>query len=63
MLQLQVEENGGEVAQIERVKRAPFPQVDSKFEGGDVFWVKVHYGKLVKLFPLWIPAKTKGTRT
>ena len=48
---------------MERVQSAPFPQVHSKFEWGDVFLVKVHYGKLVQMFPLWIPAKTKGSST
>ena len=48
---------------MERARSAPFPQVYSKFEWGDVFWVKMHYGKLVKIFPPWNPAKTKGTRT
>ena len=44
---LQVGENGGEVAEMERARSAPFPRVYSKFEGGDVFWVKVHHLKLV----------------
>ena len=48
---------------MERARSALFPRVHSKFEWGDVFWVKVHYGELVQTFPLWIPAKTKGTRT
>ena len=53
----------GEVAKIERARNAPFPQVHSKFEWGDVFFVKVHYGMLFQIFPLLIPAKTKGSRT
>ena len=60
---LLVQENGGEAAEMERARSARFPPVHSKFEWGDVFWVKVHYGKLVQIYPLWIPAKTKGTST
>ena len=51
------------VAEMERAQSAPFPQVHSKFEWGDLFWVKAHYGKLVQSFPQWIPAKTKGGNT
>ena len=35
---------------MERARSAPFPRVHSKFEGGDVFWVKVHHFKLVHFF-------------
>ena len=48
---------------MERARRALIPRVYGKFEGGDVLWVKVHHFKLVQFFPVWIPAKTKGTRT
>ena len=48
---------------MERARNALFPRVHSKFEGGDVLWVKVHHFKLVHFFPVWFPAKTKGTRT
>ena len=48
---------------MERAQSALFPRVHSKFEGGDVFWVKVHHLKLVNFFPGWFPAKTKGIRT
>ena len=48
---LQVGENGGEVAEMEPARSAPFPRVHSKFEGGDVFWVKVHHFKLVHFCP------------
>ena len=51
------------MAEMERGRRALFPRVQSKFAGGDVFWVKVHHFKLVHSFPLWFPVKTKGTRT
>ena len=51
------------VAEMQRARSAPFPLVDSQFEWGDVFSVKVHYGRLVQIFPLWIPAKTKGSKT
>ena len=61
----EVGENGGEAAEIEleleRARSAPFFPVHSKFEWCDIFWVKMHYGKLVQIFSLWIPAKTKGT--
>ena len=60
---LLVGEHGGEVAEMERARSALFPRVYSKFEGGDVLWVKVHHFKLVHFFPVWFPAKTKGTRT
>ena len=49
---LKVGESGGEVAEIERARSAPFPRVHGKFEGGDVFLVKVHHLKLVHFFPL-----------
>ena len=48
---------------MERAQNALFPRVHSKFERGDVFWVKVHHFKLVHFFPVWFAAKTKGTRT
>ena len=60
---LLVGENGVEVAEMERARSALLPKVHSKFEGADVFWVKVHHFKLVHFFPGWFPAKTKGIRT
>ena len=60
---LLVGEHGGEVAEMERARSALFPRIHSKFEGGDVFWVIVHHFALVHFFPVWIPAKTKGSGT
>ena len=60
---LQLPENFGQAAEIERVRSAPFSPVHSNFQWRDVVWVNKHYRKLVQIFPLWIPAKTKGTRT
>ena len=36
---------------MERARSVPFPRVHGKFEGGDVFLVKVHYFKLVHFCP------------
>ena len=35
---------------MERARSALFPRVHSKFEGGDVVWVKVYHFKLVYFF-------------
>ena len=60
---LLVGENGGEVVEMERARSVLFPKIHSEFEGGDVFWVKVHHFKLVHFCPVWFPMKTKASKT